>query len=160
MGWRADATIALGVLFAFAVIVAVGADYPEEVRLFPMIIGAAGMVLAATVLVTLALRLGAGAPGEGGTDGEGAGGRRQTWIALATAPAYSLLLWLFGYWIASLACMVGLPWLLGYRNLKVLAVLAVAIVGGVGVFFPGTMAIYLPRGALVEWLRGALAPAG
>lgn len=156
---RADALFALGLVAFFLVIVGLGARYPRDARLFPLIIGTMGLGLSAAVFAGAVRRLRRDA-GRAGGDGSlwhgGAAARARAWAALLAAPGYGLLLWLAGFWVASSLSLFGLAWLLGYRRTRTLVAVTVGTVLAVWLFFPLGMGIRLPEGLVFAWLRRAV----
>lgn len=139
--------ISLLLFLLFLVVVLEGQRYQAEARLFPMIVGAAGMALAAAVF---ALHGGEGAPRS-----EHAGGRApplRRLVAIAAAPAYSLLVWTVGFYLASLIAIFVLPQLLGYSRPILLAAIAAASVAIIAAVFSWGMAMSMPAGILGNWV--------
>ena len=134
---------ALGLVFVGQFLLAL--RYPPEPRLFPLIVAVAGGAL------TLAL-----ASGRGLHDHQlGAAEklpRARFLLTLAVSPAYALALWLFGYWVATLAAIPLIAIQLGYRNKRNLALVTVLTSLVLGIIFP-MLEVPLPKGLLASMLR-------
>ena len=140
--------ISLILFLVFLLVVLEGLRYPPEARLFPTIIGAAGMALSLAVFVL-----------HGGDDGPAeehaaapAPDRLRRLLAIAAAPVYSLLVWTVGFYAASLIAILLLPQLLGYRRPILLAAIAVVSVGVIAAVFSWGMAMAMPPGILGNWI--------
>jgi Tripartite tricarboxylate transporter TctB family len=154
------ALIALLLLF-FLGIVVFSYDTPFDARLFPLVVGSAGIVL--TVLVAVE-QLQRRAVDAGSALDEADPADRADWpryaTALLSAPVFGLLFWLFGFIVAALAAMLLMPVLMGYRRRRQIAVTAVATVAVLAVAAPYLLNVDLPHGLVGEWLvdRFALRP--
>jgi hypothetical protein len=156
--WREElALIALLLLF-FIGIVAFSYNTPFDARLFPLIVGGAGialMLLIALEQVRLC-RL-----GEASAIDENDPAARAEWPRLATAllsaPAFGLAFWLFGFIVASLAAMLLMPTLMGYRDRRRLVVVAVVTVVVLALVCPYLLKVDLPHGLVGDWLIDKLA---
>jgi hypothetical protein len=130
-------------LIVFGTVLGLSRHYPHDARLFPSIAGGAGLLL--TVLLIIVDKP-APDPVEHAATTPG-----RTAIALLAAPVYAFLVWLAGFYVASFAVLIVLPWVLGFR--RALILLAVAL-GGVAVLaglFAGAMDMSLPQGLLGDW---------
>jgi hypothetical protein len=153
--WREELAL-LGVLLAFfsgVVVLAVG--LPFDARLFPMVIGSAGVLLVAAIGIEQwrGARAGESDPHDAAVEA----GRTRLLAALACAPAFGLLLWLLGFVAASLAAMLILPLLMGYRDGRRLIVIAAVTVTVLAIAAPHALQVDLPRGLVGEWLLDRLA---
>ena len=113
--------------------------------LFPAIIGTVGTMAAVVNIVQAVTRRGAAAAPP---DAE-----RARWLAALSigAPlAYAVLLWLLGFWIASAATLLALPWVLEYRRPLLLLAIAAATLIGIRIVFVDVFAMHLPEGLLIE----------
>ena len=131
---------AIGAIFAVQFILAL--NYPPEPRLFPLIVAVAGMLFSIALLSGIGLHdreLGAPEPIA----------RGKLALTLAVSPVYGVALFVVGYWIATLAAVPTVAWLLGYRNARTLAIVTVSLAVVLGVLFP-LLGVGLPRGLLVE----------
>ncbi len=126
-------------LLVFAAVVLLALDFAPEARLFPILVGCAGCVLAGALLL-----LAASPPHVQG------GGRRLV-IGLAAAPVYSGLVWAAGFYVASPAALLALPYLLGYRRLAVLVPLTAVLTAVFAGLFSYTMDVSMPPGLLGDW---------
>lgn len=119
----ASAPLAAFLLVIFAAEVAIALGYPRDPRLFPVIIGSAGVALC-----LLQIFDSAAAPGPLPGSGEPATAREPLpWLPVATPIAFGAGLWLFGFWVT---LGVGTPALisrLGERRPVVL----IAATGGI-----------------------------
>src|SRR3981081_2987000 len=152
--------IALLLLF-FIAIVAFAYTLPFDARLFPLIIGGAGIVLTLVIALEQVRRRRVGAAAVVDEDDPVT---RADWpryaTALLSAPVFGLLFWLFGFIVASLAAMLLMPALMGYRRRRQIVVTAVATVAVLAVAAPYLLNVDLPHGLVGEWLvdRFALRP--
>jgi putative tricarboxylic transport membrane protein len=153
--WPQNAAgFALAGLFALVLIMALG--YPPEARLFPLIVSTAGLAFSVMLLVAQA------APGgtkDGGRDTSlpaGDGDGRRFGLALLSAPAFCLLVWLLGFYLAALLTLSLLPYALGYRHLVVTGLFAVVLVAVLYLVFSLAMEMSLPDGLLGSWVLDTL----
>lgn len=156
--WREEFSLIGLLLLFFIAIVAFGYSLPFDARLFPLIIGGAGIVLTLTVALAQVRRRMAGAAAvvdEDDPAGKADWPRYAT--ALLSAPAFGLLFWLFGFIVASLAAMVLIPLLMGYANRRRLVVTAVITVAVLAVIAPYLLNVELPQGVVGDWLIDKLA---
>jgi hypothetical protein len=77
--------------------------------------------------------------------------------ALLSAPAFGLAFWLLGFVVASLAAMLLMPVLMGYRNRRRLVVIAVITVAVLALICPYLLNVDLPHGLVGDWLIDKLA---
>jgi hypothetical protein len=131
----------------FLLVVVEGWRYPPEARLFPTLVGAAGMTLAIAVF---ALHGGDDSPA--GEHGAAAPGRWRRLLAVAAAPVYSLLVWVIGFYAASLAALVVLPLLLGFRGIFRVLLIALGAVAVIAAVFSWGMEMTLPAGLVGDWI--------
>lgn len=139
--------ISLLLFLVFLLVVLEGLRYPPEARLFPTIVGAAGMALALAVFALDG--------GDNPREGHGAApapDRLRRLLAVAAAPVYSLLVWTIGFYAASLIAILALPQLLGYRRPVLLAAIAVVSVGVIAAVFSWGMEMTMPPGILGNWI--------
>ena len=156
--WREEFSLIALLLLFFIAIVAFGYSLPFDARLFPLIIGGAGIVLTLTVALAQVRRRRAGAAAVVDEDDPAT---KVDWpryaTALLSAPAFGLLFWLFGFIVASLAAMVLIPLLIGYANRRRLVVTAVITVAVLAVIAPYLLNVELPQGVVGDWLIDKLA---
>ena len=134
--WREEFSLIAMLLLFFVGIVALSYHLPFDARLFPIVIGSAGILLTLGIAIEQMRRRGAR---DASTVDEDDPAAKADWpryaTALLAAPAFGLLFWLFGFIIASLAAMLLIPVLMGYANrrqLVVTALLTVAILALIG----------------------------
>lgn len=133
----------IGIIFAGQFLMAL--RYPSDPRLFPLIVSAAGFILAVTLVLGPGLHdhiLGAPETAP----------RRQFALALAVSPAYGLGLWILGYWIATIITIPAIAWILGYRNKLILTFVTACVAVALGALFP-LLDVPLPKSLLPELVR-------
>jgi hypothetical protein len=149
--------IALLLLF-FIAIVAFAYTLPFDARLFPLIIGGAGIVLTLVIALEQVRRRRVGAAAVVDEDDPVTRADRPRYAtALLSAPAFGLLFWLFGFIVASLAAMLLIPLLMGYANRRQLVLTAVIAVAALAVVAPYLLNVELPQGVVGDWLIDKLA---
>jgi len=150
--WREEFAL-VALLFAFFVgIVVLAYRLPFDARLFPLIVGTVGIVL--TLLIGVqelqAVRSEAAV-----VDADDAVARAD-WPRLATAvfaaPVFGLVFWLFGFVVASLAAMLAIPRLMGYRDRRRLVLIAIVTVAVLALICPYLLNVELPNGLVGDWL--------
>ena len=156
--WREEfALIALLLLF-FVGIVALTYKIPFDARLFPVVVGAAGIVLTLAIAVEQVRRRRAG---DTAVVDEEDPATKADWPRLATAllsaPVFGLAFWLFGFVIASLAAMLLMPVLMGYADRRRLVLIALITVAALAVVCPYLLNVDLPHGLVGDWLIDTLA---
>ncbi|WP_368416777.1 tripartite tricarboxylate transporter TctB family protein [Falsiroseomonas sp.] len=146
-GRLSGATFAALLLVVLAYVAWKGLGTPGVAGLFPAVVGVVGS-LAALVNLLQVLR-----GHDAGAEDPATAGADAAWLAglsLGVPVAYAILLWVLGFWIASGAVLLALPWLLGYRRpIIVLAVCAGTMIA-VDVVFVEIFDMRLPRGLLIE----------
>jgi hypothetical protein len=156
--WREEFSLIAILLSFFVAIVALSYHVPFDARLFPIVIGSAGILLTAGLAVEELRARGAdAAPVVGEDDATAEVDWPRYATALLSAPAFGLLFWLFGFIVASLAAMLLMPMLMGYANRRRLiatALLTVAILALIG---PYLLNVDLPHGIVGDWLIDTLA---
>lgn len=152
--WLMQEFLALLLLVVFAVMVGLGLAYPADARLFPLIIGTLGLVLSGSVLVRAVIgHMASFVDTAQEVDQPTSRAQRlREWAAIGCAPAYGFLVWSAGFYVASVSALIAMPYLLGYRRIWPLIVLATVTVGVVRIVFPNLMGIRLPPGLLGEWV--------
>jgi hypothetical protein len=147
--WREEFSLIALLLLFFIAIVAFGYSLPFDARLFPLIIGCAGIVLTLAVALDQVRRHRAG-NAEVVVDGNDPAAR-ASWAryatALLSAPAFGLLF----------AAMLLIPTLMGYANRRRLLVTAVITVAVLAVIAPYLLNVELPQGVVGDWLIDKLA---
>ena len=156
--WREELTL-IAILLAFFIgIVALSYHLPFDARLFPLVIGTAGILLTLGIAAEQVRR-------RCGRDGSMPHNEEHVvsvdWpryaTALLSAPVFGVLFWLFGFIIAALAAMLLMPVLMGYANrwrLVVIAIVTVAVLALVG---PYVLHVDLPHGLVGDWIIDKLA---
>jgi len=156
--WHEEFSLIALLLLFFIAIVAFGYSLPFDARLFPLIIGSAGIVLTlAVALDQVRRRAGNAEVVVDGNDPAARAGWPRYATALLSAPAFGLLFWLFGFIIASFAAMLLIPTLMGYANRRRLLVTAVITVAVLAVVAPYLLNVELPQGVVGDWLIDKLA---
>jgi putative tricarboxylic transport membrane protein len=156
--WREElALIALLFIF-FTGIVALSFNTPFDARLFPIVIGSAGVLLTLVIAIEQLRRRRADDASALKDDDPAS---RVDWprfaTALLSAPVFGLLFWLLGFVIASFAAMLLMPVLMGYANRRRLVVVAVVTVALLALIFPYLLNVDLPHGLVGDWLIDRLA---
>jgi hypothetical protein len=156
--WREELALIAILLFFFIGIVALSYHLPFDARLFPIVIGCAGILLTLGIAVEQVRRRGAR---DASTVDEDDPAAKADWpryaTALFAAPAFGLMFWLFGFIIASLAAMLLIPVLMGYANRQQLVVTALLTVAILALIGPYLLNVDLPHGLVGDWLIDKLA---
>ena len=152
--WREEFTLIAVLLIIFGGVIVFSIRLPFDARLFPMVIGTAGMLLCLAILVEQLRRRATTVPAKVMRDDDPA--VSATWprfaTALLSAPVFGLVFWLFGFFVASLAAMFVMPPLMGYSNRRMMLIVGFATVGFLAVFFPYLVGVNLPHGVVGDWL--------
>jgi Tripartite tricarboxylate transporter TctB family len=156
--WREEFFLIAILLSFFVAIVVLSYHVPLDARLFPVVIGSAGILL--TIGLAVEQMRGRGAD-DAPVVGEDDATARADWpryaTALLSAPAFGLLFWLFGFIIASLAAMLLMPMLMGYANRRHLIATALLTVVTLALIGPYLLNVDLPHGIVGDWLIDTLA---
>jgi hypothetical protein len=127
--WREEFSLIALLLLFFIAIVALSYHIPFDARLFPLLIGSAGILLTLGIAAEQVRRRGAR---DGSTPHNEEHVISVDWpryaTALLSAPTFGLLFWLFGFIIAAFAAMLLMPVLMGYANRWRLVVIAIVTV--------------------------------
>jgi hypothetical protein len=155
------ALIAILLVF-FVAIVAFAVSLPFDARLFPLIIGGAGILLSLGVAVeALRPRRAGDTSAADANAGEDDAAARAGWprylTALFAAPVFGLVFWLFGFVVAALAAMLLMPPLMGYADRKRLIITALVTVAVLAFAAPRLLSVDLPHGLVGDWLIDVLA---
>lgn len=150
----------------FLVLLAGSIGLRTEAAFFPRIIGVAGIVLVAVLVIQYMAKSvdsvstrpaedadntsAASAGGDAVHDESPDPGSGQIMPILA-APAYAVLLVVFGFYIAAGTVIAALPWLLGYRRLYFLIGLAIGTVAALHICFSVLLNIPIPAGIVGDW---------
>jgi hypothetical protein len=155
--WREEFALIALLLVFFVGILAFSYNTPFDARLFPLIIGGAGVLLALAIGVEEVLRRRAdGASVLDDNDPAAQAGWPRYATAVLAAPAFGLLFWLFGFVVASLAAMLLIPVLMGYPNRRQLVVVALVTVAILALICPYLLNVDLPHGLVGDWLIDTL----
>lgn len=160
VNWSVEITIAAFLTGIFVVMTGAALTYPEDARLFPLIIGTAGLFMSLIVLVqsvywySSARKMKAYAPAAEKLPGRTPAERRKWWISFLSAPIFGALLWIAGFYIASAVALTFMPYGLGYKRLGKIVLLMAATVLGMKLLFSDIMGIRMPHGLLGEWFLG------
>lgn len=152
--WREEFVLVALLLVIFCGIIVFGLRLPFDARLFPMVVGTTGVVLCG-LIVAAEVRRQRMSPALDPVKSDDpaiiASGRRYA-LALSCAPAFGLLLWLFGFFVASLVAMLAMPWLMGFRKKTIIGAVAFMTVVTLSVAFPYALGVSLPLGLVGDWL--------
>jgi hypothetical protein len=156
--WREEFSL-IAILLAFFIgIVALSYHIPFDARLFPVVIGSAGILLTLAIAVEQVRRRRARDAATVDDDDPAA---KADWpryaTALFAAPAFGLAFWLVGFVVASLAAMLLVPVLMGYANRRQLVVTALLTVAILALIGPYLLNVDLPHGLVGDWLIDKLA---
>lgn len=144
---RGDAALAAALLVVFAGMIGIATGYPRDSRLFPTLVGAAG--LAAAALLLLGILAGSVRAPPRDEDGDGLGAL-PLWQAMLVPPVFGLVLWLLGFWVAAALAAFLVPAMMGVRSLRRRIALALGTVAMLYLLFPLTLDIPLPRGEVMD----------
>lgn len=151
--WREEFCL-IGILLAFFLAV-VGLSFktPFDARLFPTVIGTAGILLTVFIGIGQVRRRLAD---DNSILDENDPAARSGWpryaTALLSAPVFGLLFWLLGFVVASIIAMLLMPPLMGYRNRGRHLVVAATAVAVFAVVAPYLLNIELPHGLVGNWV--------
>jgi hypothetical protein len=151
--WREEFSLIALLLLFFIFIVTFSYNTPFDARLFPVIIGSAGILLTLGIAVEQVwLRR---AERRSVLD-ESDPAVKADWpryaTALLSAPAFGFTFWLFGFVVAALAAMLLMPALMGYQNRRQLVVVALVTVAVLAFICPYLLNVELPNGLVGDWL--------
>lgn len=156
--WREEFALIALLLIVFGGVIVFSIRLPFDARLFPLVIGTAGILLCLGILIEQLRRRAVTAPAKVVRDDDPAAS--ATWprftTALSAAPVFGLVFWLFGFYVASLAAMFAMPPLVGYSNWRTILIVGLATVGFLAVFFPYVVGVNLPHGVVGDWFLDRL----
>jgi tripartite tricarboxylate transporter TctB family protein len=156
--WREEFSLIAILLLFFIGIVVLCYHIPFDARLFPLVIGSAGILLTLAIAIEqLRRRGGRDASMLDEDDPAAKAGWPRYATALLAAPAFGLLFWLVGFIVASLAAMLLMPVLMGYANRRRLVVIALTTVAILALVGPQLLNVDLPHGLVGDWLIDKLA---
>lgn len=129
-------------------------SFSGEAQLFPRLIALMGGISAFVLLAQTARgALFAGRRSE--TAGAGTSlSWRDFFISYVGPPLYAVVLYLVGFWIASVACLVSLMLLLGERRRFLILAITAGTLLTIYVVFDFGFNIRMPKGLLIEMIRG------
>jgi hypothetical protein len=157
--WREEFALVILLLVFFIGIVGFALPLPFDARLFPLVIGGAGILLTLATAAAELREVRAGdAPAPVESDPAATVGWPRFLTAVLSAPMFGLLLWLVGFVVASLAAMLAMPWLMGYPHRRQIVIVAIVTVAVLAVLCPYLLDVSLPRGLIGDWLIDKLFP--
>jgi archaellum biogenesis protein FlaJ (TadC family) len=155
---REECSLIAVLLLFFSGIIVFGWKLPFDARLFPMVIGVTGILLVGLITCQELRRLRGHADAVSADDPAASSTWPRFATALLSAPAFGLVFWLFGFFVASLAAMLVMPALTGYTDRRRLLIVGMATVAFLAVFFPYLVGVNLPHGIVGDWLIDTLRP--
>jgi hypothetical protein len=158
--WREEFALAAGLLVFFIGVVALAIPLPFDARLFPLVIGVAGILLMLGILAGEIRRRATVVPADVIPANDPAA--NAAWpryaTALLSAPVFGLVFWLFGFFVASVAAMLLMPALMGYTDRRLILIVGGATVLVLALFFPYLVGVSLPHGIVGDWLIDRFLP--
>src|SRR5258708_14380659 len=155
---KEDLGLTAVLLVFFIGIVALSYHLPFDARLFPLIIGTAGILLTLGIAIEQVRRRGARDASTMDDDDPAA---KADWpryaTALFAAPAFGLMFCLVGFVVPALAALLLVPVLIGYANRRQLVVTALLTVAILALIGPYLLNVDLPHGLVGDWLIDKLA---
>jgi hypothetical protein len=122
--------------------------YPRDSRLFPLIVGGIGLVLALLLLARIAMGQVRAPSKEDAEEGEAPAA--PLWAALLAAPAFGLVMYALGFWVATALCCFFGPAVMGYRGLRTRIALTLGTLAALALLFPLLLNLPLPRGEVMD----------
>jgi hypothetical protein len=156
--WREEFALVALLLVLFVGVIAFAIRLPFDARLFPLVIGSAGILLCLVIAVQESIERPSSAPAAPADDPGAAASWPRFATALLAAPAFGIVFWLCGFFVASLAAMLVLPMLMGYANRRLMLIVGVITVALLAVVFPYLVGVSLPNGLVGDWLVDLLRP--
>jgi hypothetical protein len=155
--WREEFSL-IGLLLLFFIgIVAFSYNTPFDARLFPVIMGAAGIALTLLIAVEqVRLHRTDEALVVDDKDPATTVGWPRYFTAMLSAPVFGIVFWLLGFVVASLAAMLIMPALMGYQDRRKLVIVAVVTVAVLALICPYLLSVDLPHGLVGDWLIDTL----
>jgi hypothetical protein len=158
--WREEFALIAVLLILFCGVIGFSIHLPFDAKLFPLIIGTAGILLCLVIAWQELRRYRSAGAAEVVSNDDPAA--NATWPRFATAilsaPAFGIVFWLFGFFVASLAAMFVMPPLMGYSDRRMMLLVGLATVAFLAVFFPYLVGVSLPHGVIGDWLVDQLRP--
>ena len=143
-----SALVSAGALAGFIAIFIASGSFGTGARLFPRLLAVVGGISAAVVLAQSCLRV----LSERRAPDKGDGKDKLNWhdiiISYIGPPAYALMLYVLGFWIASTLCLAGLLLLLGERRPLMVASITAGTLLAVYLMFEFSFGIRMPGGLL------------
>lgn len=149
MRWRPALLVDGALLLVFGAVFAGSFLYPPDARLFPLMVSGAGLAL--VLVMTLAGERSSGHGTHSDVDPVPRERLPRLALAVLSAPAFCLLVWLIGFYLASIATLILLPFLLGYHRWLIIVPVAAAILVSLMLVFSYAMDMSLPEGLLGRW---------
>src|SRR5262245_8252373 len=110
--WREELALIALLLVLFVGVIGFAIRLPFDARLFPLVIGGAGILLCLVIALQESIGRPSAAPAAPSDDPGAAPSWPRFATALLAAPAFGIVFWLFGFFVASLAAMLVLPMLM------------------------------------------------
>jgi hypothetical protein len=146
-----SALVSAAALAGFVLIFIEAANFGTGASLFPRLLGVVGGISAAVVLVQSCLRVLAE---RRRSEPRSAGGRALNWhdvvISYVGPPLYAILLYLLGFWIASILGLAGLLILLGERRPWMVGTITAGTLIAIYLMFEFSFGIQMPKGVLLH----------
>jgi hypothetical protein len=136
-------------LAGFLLILVEAGSFGVGARLFPRLLGMVGGLSAAALLGQSCMRILAQRRGPASRGARGALDWRDVVISYIGPPAYAGLLYLLGFWIASVLGLAGLLVLLGERRPLVVLALTAGTLLAIYLMFEFSFGIRMPEGVLL-----------
>lgn len=149
-----SALVSAAALAGFVLIFIAAGNFGTGAQLFPRLLAAVGGISAACVLIRSCLRVLAE---RRRPDPRSAAGGSVHWqdviISYVGPPVYALMLYVLGFWIASVLGLTGLLLLLGERRPGMVVAITAGTLLAIYLMFEFSFGIRMPSGALLEMLR-------
>jgi hypothetical protein len=144
-----SALVSAGALAGFLAIFIASGSFGTGARLFPRLLAVVGGISAAVVLAQSCMRvLSERRRSDAGSLGEDKLNWHDIIISYIGPPAYALMLYVLGFWIASTLCLAGLLLLLGERRPLMVASITAGTLLAVYLMFEFSFGIRMPGGLL------------
>lgn len=140
------ALVSAGALTGFLLIFIEAGNFGTGARLFPRLLGVVGGISAAVVLAQSCLQARTGARDAG----DGALSWHNILISYIGPPVYAVMLYVLGFWIASILGLAGLLILLGERRPRMVLALTAGTLLAIYLMFEFSFGIQMPKGVLLR----------